>query len=332
MTTLEQTVEKVLANVERVIVGKHHEVRLALVALLCRGHLLIEDVPGTGKTVLAKAIARSLGCSFRRIQFTPDLLPSDVSGLSIFNQKTREFEFRPGPIMSQVVLADEINRATPKTQSALLECMEEHQSTIDGTTYPMPDPFIVIATQNPIEYEGTFALPEAQLDRFMIRLRMGYPQPVDELLILDEQKRIHPLEELGEVLAVDELRAMQTAVRDVYVDPAVAEYIVRLVNATRSHPDVYLGASPRGSIALYRAGQALAGLLGRDYVLPDDIKALAEPALGHRLIIKTSSSIHEVQAGQVVRELLDTVPIDAVAAIPAGGPREISSRPRVARS
>ena len=332
MTKIQEAGDRVLANVERVIVGKHHEVRLALVALLCRGHLLIEDVPGTGKTVLAKAVARSLGCSFRRIQFTPDLLPSDVTGLSIFNQKTQEFEFRPGPIMSQVVLADEINRATPKTQSALLECMEEHQSTIDGTTYPMPDPFIVIATQNPIEYEGTFALPEAQLDRFMIRLRMGYPQPVDELLILDEQKRIHPLEELGEVLAVDELRAMQTAVRDVYVDPAVAEYIVRLVNATRSHPDVYLGASPRGSIALYRAGQALAGLLGRDYVLPDDIKALAEPALGHRLIIKTSSSIHEVQAGQVVRELLDTVPIDAVAAIPAGGPREISSRPRVARS
>ena len=332
MTKIQEAGDRVLANVERVIVGKHHEVRLALVALLCRGHLLIEDVPGTGKTVLAKAVARSLGCSFRRIQFTPDLLPSDVTGLSIFNQKTQEFEFRPGPIMSQVVLADEINRATPKTQSALLECMEEHQSTIDGTTYPMPDPFIVIATQNPIEYEGTFALPEAQLDRFMIRLRMGYPQPVDELLILDEQKRIHPLEELGEVLAVDELRAMQTAVRNVYVDPAVAEYIVRLVNATRSHPDVYLGASPRGSIALYRAGQALAGLLGRDYVLPDDIKALAEPALGHRLIIKTSSSIHEVQAGQVVRELLDTVPIDAVAAIPAGGPREISSRPRVARS
>jgi MoxR-like ATPase len=318
MTTLEQTGEKVLANVERVIVGKHHEVRLALVALLCRGHLLIEDVPGTGKTVLAKAIARSLGCSFRRIQFTPDLLPSDVTGLSIYNQKTQEFEFRPGPIMSQVVLADEINRATPKTQSSLLESMEERQATVDGTTYAMPDPFLVIATQNPIEYEGTFALPEAQLDRFMLRIRLGYPQPLDEVMILDEQKRRHPLEELDVVCSVDELRGMQHAIRDIYVDPSVAEYIVRLVGATRVHPDVYLGASPRGSIALYRAGQALAGLMGRDYVIPDDIKALAEPALAHRLIIKTSSSIHDIQSGSVIRELLDSIPIDGIR--PTGGP------------
>ena len=218
MTNIQQTGDKVVANVERVIVGKHQEVRLALVALLCQGHLLIEDVPGTGKTVLAKAIARSLGCSFRRIQFTPDLLPSDVPGLSIYNQKTQEFEFRPGPIMSQIVLADEINRATPKTQSALLECMEERQVTIDGTTYPMPDPFLVIATQNPIEYEGTFALPEAQLDRFMLRLRLGYPQPIEEIVILDEQKRTHPLEELEEVCRVEELREMQAAVREIYVD------------------------------------------------------------------------------------------------------------------
>jgi MoxR-like ATPase len=318
MTNLEQTGEKVLANVERVIVGKHHEVRLALVALLSRGHLLIEDVPGTGKTVLAKAIARSLGCSFRRIQFTPDLLPSDVTGLSIFNQKQQEFEFRPGPIMAQVVLADEINRATPKTQSSLLECMEERQATIDGTTYPMPDPFLVIATQNPIEYEGTFALPEAQLDRFMLRIRLGYPQPIEEIVILDEQKRSHPLEELDVVCSIDELRAMQAAVRDVYVDSTVADYIVRLVNGTRSHADIYLGASPRGSIALYRAGQALAGLMGRDYVIPDDIKALAEPALAHRLIIKTSASIHDVQAGNIVRELLEATPIDGIR--PTGGP------------
>jgi MoxR-like ATPase len=318
MTNLEQTGEKVLANVERVIVGKHHEVRLALVALLCRGHLLIEDVPGTGKTVLAKAIARSLGCSFRRIQFTPDLLPSDVTGLSIYNQKTQEFEFRPGPIMSQVVLADEINRATPKTQSSLLESMEERQATVDGTTYTMPDPFLVIATQNPIEYEGTFALPEAQLDRFMLRIRLGYPQPLEEVVILDEQKRHHPLGELEVVCTVDELRGMQNSIRDIYVDPSVAEYIVRLVGATRTHPDVYLGASPRGSIALYRAGQALAGLLGRDYVIPDDIKALAEPAIAHRLIIKTSSSIHDVQAGNVVRELLESIPIDGIR--PTGGP------------
>jgi MoxR-like ATPase len=318
MTTLEQTGEKVLANVERVIVGKHHEVRLALVALLCRGHLLIEDVPGTGKTVLAKAIARSLGCSFRRIQFTPDLLPSDVTGLSIYNQKTQEFEFRPGPIMSQVVLADEINRATPKTQSSLLESMEERQATVDGTTYAMPDPFLVIATQNPIEYEGTFALPEAQLDRFMLRIRLGYPQPLDEVMILDEQKRRHPLEQLEVVCSVDELRGMQNAIRDIYVDPSVAEYIVRLVGATRTHPDVYLGASPRGSIALYRAGQALAGLMGRDYVIPDDVKSLAEPALAHRLIIKTSSSIHDIQSGNVVRELLDSIPIEGIR--PTGGP------------
>ena len=325
MTKIQETGDKVLANVERVIVGKHHEVRLALVALLCRGHLLIEDVPGTGKTVLAKAIARSLGCTFRRIQFTPDLLPSDVTGLSIYNQKTREFEFRPGPIMSQVVLADEINRATPKTQSALLEAMEERQATIDGQTHPLPDPFLVIATQNPIEYEGTFALPEAQLDRFMLRLRLGYPQQIEEIVILDEQKRTHPLEDLEEVLTTDELRDMQASVREVYVDPTVADYIVRLVNGTRGHPDVYLGASPRGSIALYRAGQALAGLLGRDYVIPDDIKALAEPALAHRLIIKTSSSIHDVQAGQVIRELLESTAVDGIRPTGVGGPREIRS-------
>src|SRR5205809_3078996 len=253
-SALANRIGTVAANVEKVIFGKHHEVELALVALVCRGHILVEDVPGTGKTVLAKAIARSLGCSFRRIQFTPDLLPSDVSGLSIYNQKTQEFEFRPGPIMSQVVLADEINRATPKTQSSLLECMEERQATIDGVTYTMPDPFLVIATQNPIEYEGTFALPEAQLDRFMLRLKLGYPQPIEEIVILDEQKRTHPLDELGEVLSVEELREMQDAVREIYVDSTISDYIVRLVNTTRGHPDVYLGASPRGSLALYRAG------------------------------------------------------------------------------
>ncbi len=322
MTKIQETGEKVVANVERVIVGKHHEVRLALVALMCGGHLLIEDVPGTGKTVLAKALARSLDCTFRRIQFTPDLLPSDVTGLSIYNQKTQEFEFRPGPIMAQVVLADEINRATPKTQSSLLECMEEHQATIDGTTYPMPDPFLVIATQNPIEYEGTFALPEAQLDRFMLRLRLGYPQPIEEIVILDEQKRTHPLDELAKVCSNNELREMQAAVREVYVDSSVSEYIVRLVNGTRNHADVYLGASPRGSIALYRASQAYAGLLGRDYVIPDDVKALAEPCLAHRLIIKTSATIHDVLPAQIVRELLDTLPVGALSPT-LHGPREI---------
>jgi MoxR-like ATPase len=311
MAKIQETGEKVVANVERVIVGKHHEVRLTLVALLCQGHLLIEDVPGTGKTVLAKAIARSLGCTFRRIQFTPDLLPSDVTGLSIYNQKTQEFEFKPGPIMAQIVLADEINRATPKTQSALLECMEEHQATVDGVTHKMPEPFLVIATQNPIEYEGTFALPEAQLDRFMIRLRLGYPQPLDEIVILDEQKRSHPLESITEVAGLEELRELQAGVREIYVDPVVADYIVRLVTATRDHPDVYLGASPRGSLALYRAGQALAALSGRDYVIPDDVKALAEPALAHRLIVKTAATIRDVDPTMVVRELLETVPIEA---------------------
>jgi MoxR-like ATPase len=326
MTKIQESGERVVSNVERVIVGKHAEVRLALVALLCRGHLLIEDVPGTGKTMLAKAIARSLGCTFRRIQFTPDLLPTDVTGLSIYNQKTQEFEFRPGPIMAQVVLADEINRATPKTQSSLLECMEERQSTVDGTTYLMPDPFLVIATQNPIEYEGTFALPEAQLDRFMLRIRLGYPQPIEEIVILDEQKRTHPLEELAVVCGVEELRELQSAVREIYVDSTVSDYIVRLVNGSRTHPDVYLGASPRGSLALYRAGQAMAALLGRDYVIPDDIKALAEPALAHRLIIKTSSTIHDVQPGQVVRELLDTTPVDGVRPQGrGGGPREMAA-------
>ena len=329
MTKVQESGDRVVANVERVIVGKHHEVQLALVALMCRGHLLIEDVPGTGKTVLAKAIARSLGCTFRRIQFTPDLLPSDVTGLSIYNQKTQEFEFRPGPILSQVVLADEINRATPKTQSALLECMEERQATIDGISHPMPNPFLVIATQNPIEYEGTFALPEAQLDRFMLRLRLGYPTATEEIVILDEQKRIHPLDDLGEVLSVAELREMQTAVREIYVDASVSEYIVRLVNATRTHPDVYLGASPRGSIALYRSGQARAALLGRDYVIPDDVKALAGPALAHRLIIKTSSSIREVDSDAVVRELLETVAVDAPAR--PGGPRRIEAEESRAR-
>jgi len=310
--------ERVIANVERVIVGKHAEVRMALVALLCEGHILIEDVPGVGKTMLAKAMSKSIGCSFRRIQFTPDLLPSDVTGLSIFNQKTQEFEFRPGPIMAQVVLADEINRATPKTQSALLECMEERQATIDGVTYPMPSPFLVIATQNPIEYEGTFALPEAQLDRFMLRLRLGYPKAMEEIVILDEQKRLHPIDELGQVLSLDELRQMQSALKEIYVDQAVAEYIVRLVGATREHADVYLGASPRGSINLYRSSQALAALDGRDYVIPDDVKQLAVAVLAHRLIVKSQASLREVDPDSIVREVLSQVPIGEASGATAG--------------
>jgi MoxR-like ATPase len=314
--TIAQSTDKVIANVERVIVGKHAEVRLALVALLCQGHLLIEDVPGTGKTSLAKAIAKSLGCTFRRIQFTPDLLPSDVTGLSIYNQKTQEFEFRPGPIMAQIVLADEINRATPKTQSSLLECMEERQATIDGVTYQMPDPFLVIATQNPIEYEGTFALPEAQLDRFMLRIQLGYPQPGEEVRILDEHKTHRPIDDIEEVVTGNELRAMQEGVREIYVDPQVSEYIVRLVTATRNHPDIYLGASPRGSLALYRAGQAYAALSGRDYVIPDDVKALAVPALAHRTIVKTAATVRDVDSTLIIRELLDSVPVETRGARP----------------
>ncbi|HKZ92822.1 MAG TPA: MoxR family ATPase [Candidatus Limnocylindrales bacterium] len=309
MAKIQESAERVAANVERVIVGKHLEVRLALVALLCRGHLLIEDVPGTGKTMLARALAKSLACTFRRIQFTPDLLPSDVTGLSIYNQKTQEFEFRPGPVVSQIVLADEINRATPKTQSALLEAMEERHMTVDGTTRPLPQPFMVIATQNPIEYEGTFPLPEAQLDRFMLRLRMGYPEPHDEMLILDEQKRGHPVEALLPVADAEEVLGMQRAVREIYVDPAISDYIVRLVSATRTHPDVYLGASPRGSLALYRASQALAALSGRDYAIPDDVKALAEPALAHRVIPKTAASIRGLDGRSVIGEMLMSVPV-----------------------
>jgi MoxR-like ATPase len=309
MKNVQEPAERVVANVERVIVGKHSEVRMALVALLCEGHILIEDVPGVGKTMLAKALSRSIGCTFRRIQFTPDLLPSDVTGLSIFNQKTQEFEFRPGPIHAQVVLADEINRATPKTQSALLECMEERQATIDGVTYEMPSPFLVIATQNPIEYEGTFALPEAQLDRFMLRLRLGYPKAVEEIVILDEQKRLHPIDAVAQVLSLEELRQMQAAIREVYVDQAVAEYIVRLVTATREHPDVYLGASPRGSLNLYRSAQAFAALDGRDYVIPDDVKQLAVAILAHRLIVKSQASLREIDPDAIVREILAQVPV-----------------------
>jgi MoxR-like ATPase len=249
MIVIREIGERVVGNVEKVIIGKHSEVQLAFAAVLCQGHLLIEDVPGVGKTMLAKSLAKSLGCSFRRIQFTPDLLPSDVTGVSVYNQQTRAFEFRPGPIMAQIVLADEINRATPKTQAALLECMEERQVTVDETTYRMPEPFMILATQNPIEYEGTFPLPEGQLDRFLLRLSLGHPSPEEEIRILDAQQYVHPLETIGQVLTVDDLLQAQEAVRHIEVSRLVKEYIVALVNATRSHPDVYLGASPRGSLA-----------------------------------------------------------------------------------
>ena len=301
---------RVVENIERVIVGKHREVELAVVALLCRGHILIEDVPGVGKTVLAKSLARSLSCSFKRIQFTPDLLPSDVTGVSIYNQRTTTFEFRPGPIVAQVVLADEINRATPKTQSALLEATDERQITVDGMTYPLPEPFLVMATQNPIEYEGTFPLPEAQLDRFFMRLQLGYPTEGEEVTILDAQQHAHPLESLGEVVGAHAVLEVQRRVSDVHVAPAVKDYIVRVVAATRSHPDVYLGASPRGSLALVRAAQAYALMHERDFVLPDDVKALAAPALGHRLILQPAARLKDLAASTVIAEILQSVPVD----------------------
>jgi len=309
MNNVQAIAEKVIENVEKVIIGKHEEIKLTLVGLLCRGHLLIEDVPGVGKTMLARSIAKSIGCTFRRIQFTPDMLPSDVTGVSVFNQKTREFEFRPGPVMAQIVLTDEINRATPKTQSALLEAMQEHQVTVDGVTYPIPEPFLVLATQNPIEYEGTFPLPEAQLDRFMMRISLGYPSPEDEIAILDSQQYVHPVETLEQAIDARELLDAQEKVKEIYVDPLVKEYIVALVNATRNHPDVYLGASPRGSLALYKTGRARAALLGRDYVIPDDIKALAITTLAHRLIVSPSARIKEVDPRAVIEETLESVPV-----------------------
>ena len=301
--------ERVTGNVERVIVGKRHEVRMTVIALLCEGHLLIEDVPGVGKTMLARSIAKSIGCSFRRIQFTPDMLPSDVTGVSIFNQKTREFEFRPGPVMAQIVLADEINRATPKTQSALLEAMEERQITVDGVTYPMEAPFLVLATQNPIEYEGTFPLPEAQIDRFMMRVSLGYPAAADEMNILESQRQRHPIQDIGQVVSATELLAAQEAVRRVYADDLIKEYIVELANATRHHPDVYLGVSPRGSLALYKATRAYAALQGRDYVIPDDVKALLDATFAHRLIISPSARIKNVDAEAVVEQIAGSVPV-----------------------
>jgi MoxR-like ATPase len=307
MEKIQNFAEKVAANIEKVIVGKRGPVDLAVICLLCQGHLLIEDVPGVGKTVLARSIALSLGCSFSRIQFTPDMLPSDVTGVSIFNQVTRQFEFRAGPVMSQIVLSDEINRATPKTQASLLEAMEERQITVDGTTHPLPKPFMVLATQNPIEYEGTFPLPEAQLDRFLMRLELGYPSLEDEINILDRQQYKHPILSLQQVVSSQELEEAQEEIKKVYVAPAVKKYMVEIVRQTRQHPDVYLGASPRGSLALYRTTQARAAMSGRDFILPDDVKALVHTTLSHRVILGPAARLRDLNADQILQDVLGKV-------------------------
>jgi len=307
-------VERIVDNVEQVIIGKRPQVEVAVMALMCGGHLLVEDVPGVGKTMLARSLARSSGCSFSRIQFTPDLLPTDVTGVSIYNQKSGDFQFRPGPLLSQIVLADEINRATPKTQSALLEAMEERQVTVDGVTHQAPQPFMVMGTQNPIEYEGTFPLPEAQLDRFLVRLELGYPAAHDEVAMMDRQLRSHPVHALEQVCGPQDVIAVQAAVREVYIDILIKHYIVALTDATRNHDSVYLGASPRGSLALQRLGQARALLDGRDYVLPDDVKTLAYPALGHRILLNSQARVKGLTAAEVVRECLERLPVPGVRA------------------
>ncbi|MCB9433354.1 MAG: MoxR family ATPase [Ardenticatenaceae bacterium] len=309
MADVQEIANRVIQNVEQVIVGKRKSVQLTVLGLLCQGHMLIEDVPGVGKTMLAKSLAKSVGGKFQRIQFTPDMLPSDVTGVSVFNQKTLEFEFRPGPILAQIVLVDEINRATPKTQSALLEVMEERQVTVDGHTYALEAPFMVLATQNPIEYEGTFPLPEAQLDRFMLRISLGYPNKEQEIEVLERQHQAHPLQRINQVISVEELLAAQEAVKAIYVDKLVKEYIVDLVRQTREHPEVYLGSSSRGALALYRLGQARAAMTGRDYVLPDDVKALAGAALGHRIIVGPAARIKDIEPEAIVQDILDQVPV-----------------------
>ena len=306
---VQSVAERIVQHVGKVIIGKRNEILLTVLGLVCKGHLLIEDIPGVGKTMLAKALAQAIGCNFSRIQFTPDMLPSDVTGVSLFNQQTREFEFRGGPIMAQIVLADEINRATPKTQAAMLEVMEEQQVTVDGVTYYLDDPFMILATQNPIEYEGTFPLPEAQLDRFLLRIQLGYPKPQEEIEILTAQQYEHPIYQLTQTVSVEELCQAQEAVRQVYVAEEVKRYIIELVLATRRHPDVYLGSSPRGSLALFRSAQARAAMAGREFVIPDDVKALAEVTLAHRMIVSPIARVKDISSRSIVQDLLARTPI-----------------------
>ena len=307
-----QIVEKIVDNIEKSIVGKREAVELAVITILSRGHLLIADPPGVGKTVLARSLAKSLNCTFKRIQFTPDMLPGDVTGVTVYNQKTGDFQYRPGPIMAQIVLADEINRANPRVQSALLECMGEGQVTVDGTTYAVPSPFHVIATENPIEYESTFPLPETQLDRFLLNISLGYPSTADEIQILDSQQFSHPVDGLDAVVTSSEIVSLQKTVTGIHVDASIKEYIVAIAGATRDHPSLYLGASPRGSLALYRAAQARALTKQRDYVLPDDIKALVVPVLSHRIKPLSSSSSKSGDASTILKEIIDTLPIPGV--------------------
>lgn len=301
--------KKLRENLKEVIIGKDEAITLIIVALFCQGHVLIEDVPGVGKTMLARSLAKSLGCNFKRIQFTPDMLPSDITGVSIYNQNTQEFEFRPGPLMAQIVLADEINRATPKTQSALLEAMEERQMTVDGVTHILPTPFMVMATQNPIEYEGTFPLPEAQLDRFLMRVDLGYTSLNDEIRILEKQQIKHPIFNLMPAVLVEDILSAQEIIKYIFVSDSIKRYIVEIVRSTRKHPEVFLGASPRGSLSLYRASQAIAALAGRDYVLPDDIKQLAPFVLAHRVVVNPSARLTDVSTSRIIAEILETLPI-----------------------
>jgi MoxR-like ATPase len=310
MRSVPEFVHRVVENVETVIVGKREQIELFMVALLCQGHVLIEDVPGTGKTMLARAVAASMGMTFKRLQCTPDLLPNDITGVSVFNQQTGTFEFRPGPVFVNVLLADEINRATPRTQAALLEAMQERQVTMDGVTHALPAPFLVMATQNPIEYEGTFPLPEAQLDRFLIRLSLGYPGEEDEAQILRNLRKQHPIETVEQVVEGTALLDLRDVVTDVHIDASLEQYILAIVRATRSHPHLALGASPRGSLALYKTAQALAALRNRDYVIPDDVKLLAPLALTHRLIVKPESQLRGQTGESILQEILDRTALD----------------------
>ena len=300
---------KILENISNVILGKKDVIDLVIMAVICKGHILIEDVPGTGKTILAKCIAKSLKADFSRIQFTPDMLPSDVTGVSIYNQASKKFEFRPGPLLANIVLADEINRATPKTQSAMLEAMEEKQITVDGITHKLPEFFIVIATQNPIDYEGTFSLPEAQLDRFLIRLKVGYPQNDDERNILRSQQFAHPIESIQSVAEISELSIVQEEIKSVFVSNKVEKYIIGIINKTRNNDEIYLGASPRGSLALYRLGQCKAAFEGRDFVLPDDIKMIAPFALAHRIIPVPTTRLTDFEPEEMIEDLIEQVPV-----------------------